>query len=121
MTKTLIHHSPAGALEIVGVLGAVPPGQPFDVDDKLADSLLASALYEEVTVIDGVALDTLKPAELRALATEHGVDVPKRASKAELLELIHAADLPVLGEPDDHPAAQAADAAPAADQQGENQ
>jgi len=40
VTKTLIHSSPLGALEIPGVLGAVPPGEPFDVDDAIADSLL---------------------------------------------------------------------------------
>lgn len=46
MTKTLIHASPLGALEIPGVPGAVPPGEPFDVDDAIADSLLEqSDLY----------------------------------------------------------------------------
>lgn len=39
-TKTLVHHSPLGALEIPGVLGAVEPGTPFDVDEQIATSLL---------------------------------------------------------------------------------
>lgn len=47
MTKTLIHRSPLGALEIPTVLGAPLPGEPFDVDDDIADSLLEQAdLYQ---------------------------------------------------------------------------
>ena len=38
--KTLIHSSPLGELEIPTVLGTVPPGVPFDVDDDIAGSLL---------------------------------------------------------------------------------
>jgi hypothetical protein len=43
MTKTLVHSSPIGALEIPGVVGAIPPGEPFAVDDAIAESLLEQA------------------------------------------------------------------------------
>ena len=47
MSKTLIHNSPQGALEIVGVPGVVEPGVPFEIRDELADGLLAqSDLYQ---------------------------------------------------------------------------
>lgn len=39
-TKTLVHHSPLGSLEIPGVVGPVEPGSPFEVDEQIADSLL---------------------------------------------------------------------------------
>ncbi|WP_166789728.1 hypothetical protein [Cryobacterium fucosi] len=42
----LIHHSPAGALEIVGVDGIVEPGEPFEIPDEQAEGLLVqSDLY----------------------------------------------------------------------------
>ena len=43
----LVHKSPLGALEIVGVPGRIEPGVPFDVSDEVAASLLPqSDLYE---------------------------------------------------------------------------
>ena len=43
----LVHKSPLGALEIVGVPGRVEPGEPFEVSELQAESLLAqSDLYE---------------------------------------------------------------------------
>jgi hypothetical protein len=46
MTK-LIHRSPLGALQIVGVPGDIEPGEPFDVPDEVAEGLLIqSDLYE---------------------------------------------------------------------------
>lgn len=36
----LIHQSPMGDLEIPTVLGVVPAGEPFEVDDDIAESLL---------------------------------------------------------------------------------
>ena len=42
----LIHQSPAGALQIVGVPGDIDPGQPFEVSDEQAQALLIqSDLY----------------------------------------------------------------------------
>lgn len=43
----LVHKSPLGALEIVGVPGRVEPGEPFEVSDSQAEGLLTqSDLYE---------------------------------------------------------------------------
>lgn len=43
----LVHKSPLGALEIVGVPGRVEPGEPFEVSDGQAEALLLqSDLYE---------------------------------------------------------------------------
>ena len=43
----LVHKSPLGALEIVGVPGRVEPGEPFEVSGEQAEALLSQAdLYE---------------------------------------------------------------------------
>lgn len=42
-TRTLIHSSPLGALEIPGAAGVIEPGTPFTVDSAIADSLLQQA------------------------------------------------------------------------------
>jgi len=43
----LIHKSPQGALQIVGVPGDIPPGEPFEVTDEQSEGLLIqSDLYE---------------------------------------------------------------------------
>lgn len=43
----LIHRSPLGVLQIVGVPGDVPPGEPFEVSDEVAAGLLVqSDLYQ---------------------------------------------------------------------------
>ena len=43
----LVHKSPFGALEIVGVPGRIEPGVPFEVTDEQAEGLLPQAdLYE---------------------------------------------------------------------------
>ena len=39
----LVHKSPLGALEIVGVPGRVEPGEPFEVSDVQGEVLLAQA------------------------------------------------------------------------------
>ena len=58
MAKTLIHQSPQGALEIVGVPGVIEPGQPFEVDDSTAKSLLVqSDLYRVASKADIQAAD----------------------------------------------------------------
>lgn len=45
----LIHRSPFGALEIVGVPGVVAAGEPFEVPDVVAEGLLVqSDLYAVV-------------------------------------------------------------------------
>jgi len=43
----LVHKSPFGALEIVGVPGRIEPGVPFEVSEKQAEGLLPQTdLYE---------------------------------------------------------------------------
>jgi hypothetical protein len=43
----LVHKSPQGALEIVGVPGRIEPGEPFEVSELQAEGLLPqSDLYE---------------------------------------------------------------------------
>lgn len=43
----LIHKSPQGALQIVGVPGDIEPGEPFEVTDEQAKALLIqSDLYQ---------------------------------------------------------------------------
>ena len=43
----LVHKSPLGALEIVGVPGRIEPGVPFEVSDAQAEGLLPQTdLYE---------------------------------------------------------------------------
>lgn len=45
----LIHKSPFGALEIVGVPGVVEPGVPFEVSEREAEGLLVQTdLFEVV-------------------------------------------------------------------------
>lgn len=68
MTK-LIHSSPAGALEIVGVPGAIEPGEPFEVTDEQAEALLAQAdLYAVATKADIKKYTDRKAAEAEAAA-----------------------------------------------------
>jgi len=53
VAKILIHQSPQGALAIVGVPGVVEPGQPFEVADTVAESLLVqSDLYRVASKAD---------------------------------------------------------------------
>lgn len=50
MPKKLIHTSPKGALDINGVGRNIAPGEPFDVPDDIAATLLAQPdLYQEAT------------------------------------------------------------------------
>lgn len=100
----LVHHSPLGALEIPGVDGAPEPGEPFDVDDDLAQSLLEqSDLYAPAGPAE------LTVAELRDLARERDVDIAGLRSKADIAAAIDAAT------------AQAAAPADASTQQGDDQ
>jgi hypothetical protein len=64
---TLIHESPLGDLEIPTVLGTVPPGVPFDVDDDIALSLLTQGDLFHLAAPP-------KLTELRALAKDAEID-----------------------------------------------
>jgi len=75
--KILIHNSPQGALEIVGVPGQIEPGEPFKVDDEQAGPLL------EQTELYHVA----SKAELKAHAdAQKAVEKVEAAAEAESTE-----------------------------------
>lgn len=49
----LIHRSPLGVLQIVGVPGDIEPGEPFDVPDEVAEGLLIQTdLYAAASKAD---------------------------------------------------------------------
>jgi predicted polyphosphate/ATP-dependent NAD kinase len=80
--KTLIHRSPLGGLEIPTVLGIVPAGTPFTVDDDIADSLLEQhELYQLVTL-----------KELKAIATDRGINITGLKTAADITAALAAAD-----------------------------
>lgn len=83
MTKTLVHQSPIGALEIPTVLGPVEPGEPFDVDDDIANSLL-----QQTGVYRLASPPTLKQA--RALARTAGVDIDGLTTTTEIIAALAA-------------------------------
>jgi hypothetical protein len=84
--KTLTHHSPLGELEIPTVLGPVPPGVPFAVDDDIADSLLEQTdIYQLAT-----APKPGSPAALRLAAAAHGIDTTGM-TKADITAALAAA------------------------------
>lgn len=94
--RQLIHKSPLGPLSIPGVLGEPEPGEPFEVDDDIAESLLEqSDLYAPA---DSTELTV--PA-LRAIAEERGVDLTGRRNKADIAAAIAAHEkAPTVGTPD---------------------
>lgn len=83
MSQLLIHRSPLGPLSIPGVLGEPAPGEPFEVDDDIAETLLeqgdlyAPAPAPEVTV-----------KELRDIAERRGIDLTGARTKAEIAAAI---------------------------------
>lgn len=83
MSRKLIHRSPLGPLVIPGVLGAPEPGEPFEVDDDIAESLLTQGeLYFPAEETD------LTVSQLRDLAAERGVDLRGARTKAEIADAI---------------------------------
>ena len=72
MSKTLIHKSPQGALQIVGVPGDIEPGEPFEVTEEHAESLLIQTdLYAKATRADVKAWEeTLAARAAEAAAAE---------------------------------------------------
>lgn len=74
----LAHSSPLGPLEIPTVPTPVEPGEPFEVPDEIAQSLLEqSDLYWRVNPID----------QLRAEAATYGID-SAGMKKADILAAI---------------------------------
>lgn len=69
-------------------------GEPVDVPSELAESLLAQgdnfALADHgPTPAAPTALASLKVAELKQVAADRGVDVPTKATKADLLAALN--------------------------------
>lgn len=84
MTKTLVHNSPLGELEIPTVDGTVPPGVPFDVDDDIAESLL-----EQHELYQLAKPPTFK--ELKSIAAAQGVDITGLKTAADIRAALAAA------------------------------
>lgn len=80
---TLIHYSPLGSLVLPGVPGPVAPGEPFEVDDTIAASLLQQADVYQPARIPSIR-------ELRELAAAAGID-PTGMSKNDLVAALAAA------------------------------
>lgn len=86
----LAHSSPLGALEIPTVPTPVEPGEPFDVPDDIAESLLAqSDLYWRVNPMD----------QLRAEAETYGIDTTGMKKADIVAAIAAAADAEAKGEP----------------------
>lgn len=96
MSQLLIHRSPLGPLSIPTVIGEPAPGEPFEVDDDIAESLLAQGeLYERAPAPE-VTL-----AELRAIAKDRGIPLKGAKTKADVAAAIAHHDEPVtVGDPD---------------------
>lgn len=82
----LTHSSPLGALQIPEVLGDVAPGEPFEVPDDIARSLLKQSevfqIAETPTTLAG----------LKALADALDVDTTGLKTKADIAAAIAAPD-----------------------------
>jgi len=103
MSRQLIHTSPLGPLVIPGVLGEPAPGEPFEVDDDIAESLLeqrdlyAPAPETELTV-----------KQLRAIAKERGIDLAGAKNKPDIIAAIARHDeTPIVGDVDESNASDA--------------
>ena len=106
MSRLLIHKSPLGPLSIPGVLGEPEPGEPFEVDDDIAETLLEQGdLYEPAPSPEV----TLK--ELRDIAKERGIDLAGARTKAEVAAVIARHDEPVVVDHTEQAEAESADQA----------
>jgi hypothetical protein len=96
-TKTLIHHSPLGELEIPGA-GVVKPGERFSVDAAIADVLLEQG---DVYQLASTPYDSVKLADLKNAAAERKLTVAGD-KKADYIAALVADDVvppPVVDEP----------------------
>jgi hypothetical protein len=86
MTRTLIHKSPLGPLVIPGVLGEPGPGEPFEVDDDIAEALLKqSDLYAPAPATE---LPDLNVDQLRQHARDHGIPLDGARKKPDIIAAI---------------------------------
>lgn len=81
--RQLIHKSPLGPLSIPGVLGEPEPGEPFEVDDDIAESLL-----EQSDLFAPAESTELTIERLRDIAGQRGVDLTGLRLKAEIAAAI---------------------------------
>jgi hypothetical protein len=70
---TLIHHSPIGALQIAGVIGEIEPGEPFEVTEEHAATLLEQGDLYEVAESLPVGWSALTVRELRSELRDRGL------------------------------------------------
>lgn len=94
MSRLLIHTSPLGPLSIPGVRGEPGPGEPFEVDDDIAESLLEqSELYKPAPATD------LTVAQLRDHAAQNGIDLAGARTKPDIVAAIaHHNEPPTVGD-----------------------
>lgn len=81
--RQLIHKSPLGPLSIPGVLGEPAPGEPFEVDDDIAESLL-----EQSDLFAPAESTELTVAQLRDIAEQRGIDLTGLRAKPDIAAAI---------------------------------
>lgn len=102
MKVTCPEHFDALEIPVLGV--TVAGGEEIDVPAEIGRSLVAQGWWEHgerptdsdpgiQLADDGREMSALKVAELRQVAAERGIDVPKSASKKALLEALAPQDL----------------------------
>jgi len=65
------------------------PGDTFEAtEERFAEIARKLPGYVEAVEEEKTDLSTLKVADLRAMAEERGIEVPKKATKATLIELL---------------------------------
>lgn len=95
----LIHHSPLGALEIPEVLGAVEPGEPFEIADDLGENLLLqSAIFSPAPDETADVYDGLKVPDLKTIAANRRVDITGLTKRADIIAALSAADAEEAGQ-----------------------
>lgn len=66
---------------------------PGPIDDGVPEENIAASGDTEAAFLDPADLQDMNVADLRKLASDMGIDVPSRATKAKLIELITAIEL----------------------------
>jgi hypothetical protein len=106
MTTTLRHHSPLGAITIVGAFGLIEPDTDFELPDHLAARLLEQEDIFELVSGDPRDRDEQTVRQLRHELAERGL--PYDGKKDELLERIRESDrtaaAPLIAAPEPVPA-----------------
>lgn len=97
----ITHPTPqAGHQEFLGVQFVDGVARVDDLHPERARALTqhGATIYEEV---EGVKLEELTKAELLDIAAIESIDVPAKATKAEIIDALHTApQIPVIGSGD---------------------